>query len=96
MNGRLEFVAATPELLRAALAGPSEFVAKLGATAPSTWPPMYVDQAALEYTLDRLAAGPEQAGWWMHFVVLVGGEGKEPGVLRFELTRELFTSACSP
>ena len=178
MNGQLELVAATPELIRAALAGPRELAVGLAATVPLTWPPMYVDKAALEYTQDRLADGPEQVGWWMHFVVLVDdlggrtlvgsggykgppsddgtvevgyaivsdrqrrgyatealqgllarafafrevrraiaetlpesapsigvlrkcgfrplGEGSEPGVIRFELTRVEFTSACSP
>jgi len=177
MNGQLELVAATPTLIKAALAGPRELAVGLGAIVPPTWPPMYVDPPALEYTLDRLAAGPDQAGWWMHFVVLVDdeegrtlvgsggfkgppsddgtvevgygivsdhqrrgyaseavhrllsrafsfpavrraiaetlpelapsigvlhkcgfrliGEGSEPGVIRFELTRAEFTSACS-
>jgi RimJ/RimL family protein N-acetyltransferase len=34
---------------------------------------MYLDAASLTYTLDRLVEGPDQAGWWLHFVVL-----KEP------------------
>ncbi len=69
-------MAATPELTRAALTGSRELAAGLGASVPSTWPPMYLDRPALLYTLDRLAEGPDQAGWWLHFVVLVeeGGD----------------------
>ncbi len=67
---RLELVAATPELVRAALAGPEALGRSLGAAVPATWPPEHLDEAALRFTLDRLAEGPEQAGWWLHFVVL--------------------------
>jgi len=74
-SSRLELVAATPELTRAALAGPAKLGSSLGASVPSTWPPMYLDPPSLEYTLDRLAEGPEQAGWWLYFVVLIGTEG---------------------
>jgi len=74
-SSRLELVAATPELTRAALTGPPELAASLGACVPSTWPPMFLDPPSLEYTLDRLAEGPDQAGWWLYFVVLVEEEG---------------------
>ena len=33
---------------------------------------MYLDTAALEFTLARLEENPDQAGWWLHFVVLRG------------------------
>jgi ribosomal-protein-alanine N-acetyltransferase len=69
---RLELVPATSELTRAALAGSSALAESLRASVPSTWPPLYLDGAALEYTLDRLAEGPEQAGWWLYFVLLKG------------------------
>lgn len=67
---RLEVVPATPELTRAALDGPGALGAGLGASVPSTWPPEYLDRPSLEFTLDRLAESPGQAGWWLHFVVL--------------------------
>ena len=67
---RLEILPATPELTRAALRGPGALAAALGAAVPATWPPEYLDAASLEFTLDRLAAGPGQAGWWLHFFVL--------------------------
>ncbi len=66
---RLELVPATLELTRAALAGERALAAGLGAVVPATWPPEFLDPRSLEFTLDRLAEGPEQAGWWLHFVV---------------------------
>ena len=69
---RLELVPATPELTRAALDGPRALGAGLRASVPSTWPPEYLDRPSLEFTLDRLAESPAQAGWWLHFVVLTG------------------------
>jgi ribosomal-protein-alanine N-acetyltransferase len=74
-SGRLELVAATPELTHAALAGPRELAECLNAAVPATWPPEFLDAPALEYTLDRLAEGPEQAGWWLYFVVLIDDAG---------------------
>lgn len=67
---RLEILPATPELTRAALEGPGPLAAALDAAVPSTWPPEYLDAASLQFTLDKLAASPGQAGWWLHFFVL--------------------------
>jgi ribosomal-protein-alanine N-acetyltransferase len=67
---RLVLVPATPESTRAALAGPRELGSSLGAGVPASWPPDYLDVASFEYTLDRLAGDPDQAGWWLHFVLL--------------------------
>ncbi len=72
---RLELVPATPALSRAALAGPAALARALGAVVPPTWPPEYLDAAAIQYTLDRLADGPENDGWWMYFIVLKGDAG---------------------
>lgn len=69
---RLELVPATPELTRAALAGPRALETSLRALVPATWPPMYLDAPSLEYTLDRLAEAPDNAGWWLHFILLKG------------------------
>ncbi len=71
---RLELVPATAESTRAALAGTLALGASLGAVVPPTWPPEFLDADALEYTLARLAEGPAQAGWWLHFIVLRRGE----------------------
>ena len=74
---RLLLVPATPELTRSALAGSSALAASLRALVPATWPPEYLDAPSLEYTLARLAEGPDNAGWWLHLVVLKGaGESR--------------------
>lgn len=67
---RLKLVPATVELARAALEGGPALAAGLGAVVPATWPPEFLDRPALEYMLACLAEGPQQAGWWLHFVVL--------------------------
>jgi RimJ/RimL family protein N-acetyltransferase len=71
---RLELMPATPELTQAALSGSATLAAALGAAVPESWPPEFLDPPALEFTLDRLKEGPEQAGWWLHFVVLPRSE----------------------
>jgi RimJ/RimL family protein N-acetyltransferase len=70
---RLELVPATVELTRAALEGDRALGAALRAFVPASWPPEFLDPPSLEFTLDRLAEGPEQSGWWLHFVVLADG-----------------------
>jgi RimJ/RimL family protein N-acetyltransferase len=70
---RLELVPATLQSTRAALEGKAALAANLGALVPATWPPEFLDPPSLEFTLDRLAEGEEQAGWWLHFVVLADG-----------------------
>jgi ribosomal-protein-alanine N-acetyltransferase len=70
---RLELVPATAELTQAALDGQAALAAALGASVPATWPPEFLDPRALDFTLERLREGPEQAGWWLHFVVLARG-----------------------
>jgi ribosomal-protein-alanine N-acetyltransferase len=67
---RLELVPATVELTRAALDGEGALAGRLGVVVPATWPPEFLDPPALQFTLERLAEGPQQAGWWLHFVVL--------------------------
>lgn len=76
LTERLELVPATPELIRAALAGPESLGVGLRAAVPSTWPPEYLDAAAFAYTLGRLAEGPGNLGWWLYFIVLPGGTGE--------------------
>jgi RimJ/RimL family protein N-acetyltransferase len=73
LTARLELVPATPELTRAALDDVPALGAALRASVPSTWPPELLDAPPLRYTLERLAEGPEQAGWWLHFIVLTAG-----------------------
>lgn len=70
---RLELVPATFELTRAALEGECALAAGLNALVPATWPPEFLDPPSLEFTLARLAEGAQQAGWWLHLVVLTRG-----------------------
>jgi [ribosomal protein S5]-alanine N-acetyltransferase len=73
VTARLELVPATAEQTQAALEGRATLAAALGARVPPTWPPEFLDSPALDFTLRRLREGPEQAGWWLHFVVLARG-----------------------
>jgi [ribosomal protein S5]-alanine N-acetyltransferase len=66
-------VPATPTSIRAALEGEPALAASLGVFVPATWPPEFLDPPSLEFTVRRLTEGPEQAGWWLHFVVLAHG-----------------------
>ena len=61
-------------MIRAALLSDHALSSSLGATVPPTWPPMFLDSAALQFTLDRFAEGSEQGGWWLYFVVLSRAE----------------------
>ncbi|HET8946781.1 MAG TPA: GNAT family protein [Candidatus Polarisedimenticolia bacterium] len=72
---RLDLVPATPELLRAALGSRDRLASALRARVPESWPPRYLDDAAIEYTLARLAEGERHAGWWMYFILLREPDG---------------------
>ena len=68
---RLELIAAASASVQAALDGRAALAVALGARVPATWPPEFLDDAALEFTRAKLA-DPSQAGWWMYFLVLPG------------------------
>lgn len=70
---RLDLITGTRELVLAALEGGYALGASLGASVPPTWPPEFLDSAALEFTLQRLAESPVQSEWWFYFVVLRDG-----------------------
>lgn len=72
VTNRLELIPATVEMTRAALEGAQALGDGLRCKVPPTWPPDYLDASALEYTLERLGERPDQAGWWLYFVVLKG------------------------
>lgn len=67
---RLRLIPASPGLIRAALDGPQSLATSLGAEIPATWPPEFLDSADFKFALDRLSEGPEQAGWWLYFVLI--------------------------
>jgi ribosomal-protein-alanine N-acetyltransferase len=66
---RLRLIPASPEVLRAELAGPATLAAALGVEIPPGWPPELYDRPAVEYCLGKLEAHPEEAGWWFHYFV---------------------------
>jgi RimJ/RimL family protein N-acetyltransferase len=76
---RLEIVPSTPALVHAALQGHVALATELAADVPSSWPPEYLDEDSLNFTLARFAEGDDQLGWWLHFVVL--RPGVEPRTL---------------
>jgi ribosomal-protein-alanine N-acetyltransferase len=78
-TARLEIVPATPALVYAALEGHAALATELAADVPVSWPPDYLDDDSLNFTLARFAEGAEQMGWWLHFVVL--RPGVEPRTL---------------
>jgi ribosomal-protein-alanine N-acetyltransferase len=69
-TNRLQLIPAGARLLRAALAGDRALGQALQAQVPASWPPKYLDRGPIEYVLERMRQGPEQEGWWLHFVVL--------------------------
>jgi RimJ/RimL family protein N-acetyltransferase len=75
-TARLELVPATPALVRAALRGARELGMELAAEVPQSWPPDFLDDAALEATLARLEEDPGRGDWWMYFVVLRDGAAR--------------------
>ena len=67
---RLELIPAEPGLLRAALEGSDALARSLTAVVPRSWPPDYLDRAALEYSLERRPPGAAGFEWWQYFVIL--------------------------
>ena len=69
-TARLELVPGSLELLGAALSGANELRDKLRAAVPASWPNQYLDDAALEYTREKLSQAPQEVLWWMYFIIL--------------------------
>jgi RimJ/RimL family protein N-acetyltransferase len=67
---RLDLVPGAPALLAAALESPRRLGEALRAHVPHTWPPEYLDEAALRYVLDRVIVDAEAVPWWLYFVLL--------------------------
>jgi len=66
---RLELVRATPDRLRADLAGPAALAIALAAVVPDTWPPDLYDRQATEWALRYVEEHPVQVQWGMYYVV---------------------------
>src|SRR5262245_51487337 len=73
---RLRLTPATPDLLSAALESSAALAAALKADVPPTWPPEFLDAPALEFTRKRLTESPDDAEWWMYFILLPGTAGE--------------------
>jgi [ribosomal protein S5]-alanine N-acetyltransferase len=73
---RLQLVGATPAMLRAEGDDRARFGELLNARVPASWPPELYDDGARLWTLNAVESQPEQAGWWMYYVV-VEGPGRE-------------------
>ena len=73
LTERLLLLPATVESSRAALEGDVALGKSLAATVPAGWPPGLLDAPGVAYVRDRLLEGPEQAGWWLYFVLLPHG-----------------------
>ena len=69
-TSRLELVPASVELLQAALDGAHVLREKLRAEVPASWPNEFLDDAALQYTREKLSQAPHDRMWWMYFILL--------------------------
>ncbi len=75
-TSRLELIAATLPLVEAELAGPDHLAASLQAEVGS-WPPPLNDENSLRWTYEKLAAHPEQAGFFVWYIILVEQEQRK-------------------
>lgn len=63
-TARLRLVALTAELAELQLRDRMAFFDALDVMPEPSWPPDLMDQAAMEWTRDELAAHPDDAGWY--------------------------------
>lgn len=68
-TARLDLVPATLELACIALASDEALAKRLGVRLPASWPCEFYGPSQIEYTIECLRKGPEQAGWWMYYFV---------------------------
>jgi len=68
-TARLELVRATPDRLRADLAGRAELAVALSAQVPDNWPPDLYDRAAAEWALHYAEEHPAELQWGMYYVI---------------------------
>lgn len=70
-TARLTLVAATADTAQAA-ADRGRLAALLDAGVPPSWPPWFLADVLAMFA-ERLAAAPDDAGWWQWFILLQGG-----------------------
>jgi [ribosomal protein S5]-alanine N-acetyltransferase len=66
---RLELLAATPEMLRADLAGRTHLAELLGVDVPDAWPPVNWEPEPIEYLIDWMQRRPDAPGWFAWYCV---------------------------
>ncbi|MCI0365976.1 MAG: GNAT family N-acetyltransferase [Phycisphaerales bacterium] len=79
--GNLELIAADESMLQSEVAVDGRLSAHLSAHVPKGWPPEHWDKPAMQYTLDRLAEGDHQRGWWLWYVILCENKARTPRTL---------------
>jgi ribosomal-protein-alanine N-acetyltransferase len=72
-TSRLVLVAATLSLIETEMSGATNLAASLNAELES-WPPPGNDESSLRWTLEKMQAHPEYAGFHVWYVILTEGE----------------------
>jgi ribosomal-protein-alanine N-acetyltransferase len=70
LTDRLRLVAADVALSAAQVAGPEALAQALGVSLPEDWPPEHNDDEHARWFHGKLAANPDQVGWWSWYVLL--------------------------
>lgn len=79
-TARLELIRGDAALLASAAAMDDDGLSRsLNARIPPDWPPLYLDQAALRWTLDKVTRTGD--GWWAMWFVVLNGQGNGPRLL---------------
>lgn len=73
---RLEIIAATLPLIETELAGVAQLGRALNAEV-GAWPPPLNDDSSLQWTVDKLRACPEHAGFYVWYVVLAENQARK-------------------
>lgn len=69
---RLQLLGADSAVLRAELAGTVELAHALEAAVPPAWPPEFLDEAAIRWTLAAADEMPAESVWRMYYMLLRG------------------------
>jgi RimJ/RimL family protein N-acetyltransferase len=74
-TARLRLTPDTRELLRMELDDPAALATHLGVSLPPDWPPGEYDRDAIQFFLEKLIEGGQEAvGWYGWHAILEGGE----------------------
>ena len=75
-TGRLELIAATLSLIETEAAGTANLSTALNAEI-ETWPPPGNDENSLQWSVEKLHAHPEHAGFHIWYVILLDGQHRK-------------------